>query len=1158
LSTFPSSTLAPDAEETCEGTYAITQAQIDDGKVDNTATAEAEGGTTASGDASTPIEKSPGLSLVKEATPSFSTPPQEGDPIAYSFTVKNTGNVTLTNIAVSDPLIGTITCPASSNPIPTLAPDAEETCEGTYAITQAQIDDGKVDNTATAEAEGGTTASGDASTPIEKSPGLSLVKEATPSFSTPPQEGDPIAYSFTVKNSGNVTLTNITVSDPLIGTITCPASSNPIPTLAPDAEETCEGSYAISQLDIDDGKVDNTATAEAEDGTTASDDLSTPIGQTRSLTLEKSATPSFSSPPEPGDTIAYSFTVTNAGNVTLTGITVSDPLIGTITCPASSNPIPTLAPHAEETCEGTYAITQANIDDGKVDNTATAEAEDGTTASGDASTPIAQTRSLTLDKEATPHFQDPPQVDDLIDYTFKVKNTGNVTLTGITVTDNVVTSVSCTSGNQIPSLAPDAMVTCTGSYNITQLDIDAGQVHNEATATDGTTTATDEETTTIDQTAALSLSKSANPLTYSAVGDTVTYTFVVANIGNVTLSDITTTDIPLGSVCTVPTLAPSTSQTCNVPYSVTQDDIDARSITNTAQSQGHDPGNNVVASNEASATVNALLGSITIVKNLAGGTLTAGQTFGFDGGSLGAFALPNGASFEKSFSDLQSVQYSVGEVSQPNPAWSLSSISCNAQSYTVNGNSAVINLGPGETVTCTFVNGFDQVDEQMADVTKLFVHRRVDNLLTYEPDRARLLRRLQSGGGGTSSSGAPVAGLSGGAGRLGAPSGNAAIANYGAGAMARGPNAVITDGNGFVTSYAGSPWVESIMDNTDGLTGASVSGPTSASSSLFATFASQLVPLATGQTSYKFSASLSELRTAAAAAEARRQQQKLADAGLGLADSRLIDPTLSMHQGLDLWIEGHISRYSDDLGGISREGDFRILYVGADYLVAPGVLFGALVQVDYTKEDVEDPALNGTVEGTGWMAGPYLGIAISDNLFFDARAAWGQSDNEINLWDPQLGARSGNFDTDRWLARATLTGNRTIGNWRLSPQAGVAYGNETYDSYANTYQQSVPGQSIAIGRFTVGSEIGYRMEFADGAVLEPHAGVTGIMNFASDELVINGVVVETNESRLKVDGGFNFSLPSGWGMRAAGTYDGIGSDELESYSGSLTVNMPLN
>jgi hypothetical protein len=63
-----------------------------------------------------------------------------GDVITYTFAVTNTGNTTLTN--VTDPMVGlTIT----GNPIATLAVGASNsTIKGTYTITQADIDAGKV------------------------------------------------------------------------------------------------------------------------------------------------------------------------------------------------------------------------------------------------------------------------------------------------------------------------------------------------------------------------------------------------------------------------------------------------------------------------------------------------------------------------------------------------------------------------------------------------------------------------------------------------------------------------------------------------------------------------------------------------------------------------------------------------------------------------------------------------------------------------------------------------------------------------------------------------------------------------------------------------------------------------------------------------------
>jgi hypothetical protein len=72
------------------------------------------------------------------------------DVITYTFAVTNTGNTTLTNVVVTDPMIGlTIT----GNPIATLAVGASSSViKGTYTITQADIDAGKVVNTALATA----------------------------------------------------------------------------------------------------------------------------------------------------------------------------------------------------------------------------------------------------------------------------------------------------------------------------------------------------------------------------------------------------------------------------------------------------------------------------------------------------------------------------------------------------------------------------------------------------------------------------------------------------------------------------------------------------------------------------------------------------------------------------------------------------------------------------------------------------------------------------------------------------------------------------------------------------------------------------------------------------------------------------------------------
>ncbi len=149
--------------------------------------------------------------------------------------------------------------------------------------------------------------------------------------------GDTINYVFTVTNTGKVALSNIVVTDadPDVTIV-----GSPIESLAPGAVDntTVTGSYTLTQADIDAGTFDNTATAtgdcpQAEDCVTDDDDDRQPLVAGPAIMLDKvgtlnddDGTPGISA----GDTIDYAFTVTNTGNVTLTNVTVTDPLIDRI------------------------------------------------------------------------------------------------------------------------------------------------------------------------------------------------------------------------------------------------------------------------------------------------------------------------------------------------------------------------------------------------------------------------------------------------------------------------------------------------------------------------------------------------------------------------------------------------------------------------------------------------------------------------------------------------------------------------------------------------------------------------------------------------------------------------------------------------------------
>jgi gliding motility-associated-like protein/uncharacterized repeat protein (TIGR01451 family) len=187
-----------------------------------------------------------------------------GDSIRYTFTVLNTGNVTLFNVKIIDNgLIGLI---LSNSPIPSLAPGVtNNSIVGNYKITQADIDLGRVTNTALASGQNpdgidvtdisGTTFENNTPTVtlLSQTPGLVVIKIAnTENYSS---VGDILNYTIRIQNTGNVTLHQVVVTDPLTELNTT------IPFLAPGEIREYTQNYTITQNDRVNGTVTNTANA---------------------------------------------------------------------------------------------------------------------------------------------------------------------------------------------------------------------------------------------------------------------------------------------------------------------------------------------------------------------------------------------------------------------------------------------------------------------------------------------------------------------------------------------------------------------------------------------------------------------------------------------------------------------------------------------------------------------------------------------------------------------------------------------------------------------------------------------------------------------------------------------------------------------------------
>lgn len=118
-------------------------------------------------------------------------------------------------------------------------------------------------------------------------PALSLTKSVPDDLPRPLKVGDTVPYSYTVTNTGNTPLTDVTVTDDRLGSVSCPEA-----TLAPGEQVICTASATVTAEDAERGRLDNTATATAvHDGREVGpeeDRLSLPVsGEGGSVTVHK-------------------------------------------------------------------------------------------------------------------------------------------------------------------------------------------------------------------------------------------------------------------------------------------------------------------------------------------------------------------------------------------------------------------------------------------------------------------------------------------------------------------------------------------------------------------------------------------------------------------------------------------------------------------------------------------------------------------------------------------------------------------------------------------------------------------------------------------------------------------------------------------------------
>jgi len=427
-----------------------------------------------------------------------------GQVIKYNYNVKNTGTI---------PAAGPVVIPGAACPeVNTIGNldavfDINEVvaCTSSYTITQADLDKGSVTNITTATVNGVNSNPVTTTVPTTQTSALKLDKTANPtSFN---QAGETIIYNYVITNTGATPLgpAQFIVTDTgLIAPINCGA---PDATLAQNATVTCTAAYTVTQPNVDAGSVTSSATASG--GGIAS-------SQPTSVTVAKGTVVQSNQNLTAGSTIKHQvangewlWQIARCYGVDPAKVLQANPQYSnpaqispdsTVTVPGigSAGKIygkPCVGTHTVQTGETWATIAQKYNADATVlqkvnSNTMTVGSvlliplnSAGSTTTTTTTTPA--TKALTLTTTASPTTYS--QAGQTIAFTYVIKNsgTGNLGPAQFTVTDTLIGAAPFNCGAADVSLAPNATVTCTANYIITEANLAAASLSNNATALGG-------------------------------------------------------------------------------------------------------------------------------------------------------------------------------------------------------------------------------------------------------------------------------------------------------------------------------------------------------------------------------------------------------------------------------------------------------------------------------------------------------------------------------------------------------------------------------------------------------------------------------------------------------------------------------------------------
>ena len=286
---------------------------------------------------------------------------ETGESVNFNVVLINDGNLTITDITLTDEVTGRTWTFDNLNP-----GVSEEITSDPYIFTSSDIDAGEVVMVFTAE---GTSPDPDipnvdvtnaevivSASQDETSAEMSITLSADPTSDI--AVGDEITFTGIIRNTGNVSITNGGLSSELVNL------SEETFNLAPGEQHSFEYSYTAAQEDIDAGEIIDTVTASASSIRDWDPESVTVSATVTCEEVEASLSVTLSALPTSdvavGDEVTFTGTVKNTGNVSVTNGSLSSELVDL------SEETFNLAPDETYNFEYSYTITQEDVTYGSV------------------------------------------------------------------------------------------------------------------------------------------------------------------------------------------------------------------------------------------------------------------------------------------------------------------------------------------------------------------------------------------------------------------------------------------------------------------------------------------------------------------------------------------------------------------------------------------------------------------------------------------------------------------------------------------------------------------------------------------------------------------------------------------------------------------------